>query len=64
MKNWVGAVLGALLLCIGVVFTLQGVGVLLGSFMTGSKFWLAVGIVCVVLGGWWGIGCLRRLARR
>jgi hypothetical protein len=38
-------VLGGLCLLVGIVWTLQGAGVLLGSFMTGSRFWLIMGIV-------------------
>jgi hypothetical protein len=38
-------VLGGLCLLVGVVWTLQGAGILLGSFMTGSRFWLVMGIV-------------------
>lgn len=64
MKDRVGVLVGALVLIVGAVFTLQGAGVLPGSFMTGSKFWLAVGIVCVVLGGWWATASVRRLLRR
>jgi hypothetical protein len=43
-------VLGVLLVLIGAVWTLQGVGVIGGSFMTGSATWLVIGLVCVVVG--------------
>lgn len=43
-------ILGGLCLLTGLVWTLQGAGVLPGSFMTGSRFWLAVGIA-LDLGG-------------
>lgn len=50
MTRILGPLLGALLVLIGAVWTLQGAGVLPGSFMTGSRFWLVVGLVCVVAG--------------
>ena len=50
MTGILGPLLGALLVLIGAVWTLQGAGVLPGSFMTGSRFWLVVGLVCVVAG--------------
>jgi hypothetical protein len=50
MTRVLGPLLGALLVLIGAVWTLQGAGVLPGSVMTGSRFWLAVGLVCVVAG--------------
>ncbi|GAA3235831.1 hypothetical protein GCM10017691_33530 [Pseudonocardia petroleophila] len=50
MTRAVPTVLGVLLLLIGAVWTLQGANVLPGSFMTGSRFWLVVGLVCLVAG--------------
>lgn len=41
---------GVIALLIGVVWTLQGADVLLGSFMSGSPLWLTAGVVLVVLG--------------
>ncbi|MGH7911940.1 MAG: hypothetical protein ACREQM_05855 [Candidatus Dormibacteraceae bacterium] len=38
------------LVVVGLVFTLQGVGVLPGSFMTGERQWAAIGIVLIVIG--------------
>lgn len=43
-------VLGGLCLLVGVVWTLQGAGILLGSFMTGSRFWLVMGVVLDMAG--------------
>lgn len=43
-------VLGALCVLVGMVWTLQGAGVLLGSFMTGSRLWLGIGIVLDLVG--------------
>ena len=42
--------LGGLCLLVGLVWTLQGAGVLLGSFMTGSRFWLGIGIILDIAG--------------
>lgn len=42
--------LGALAFLIGLVWTLQGADVLMGSSMSGSSFWLAVGLALVLVG--------------
>lgn len=45
----------AVLVVVGLAFTLQGIGVLPGSFMTGERQWAAIGIVLIVVGlvvGW------------
>ena len=47
---WVGRVVGLLLVLIGAVWTLQGFGVVGGSFMTCSTMWLVIGLVTVVVG--------------
>jgi hypothetical protein len=43
-------VIAAVLLLIGIVWTGQGAGLIQGSFMTGSAFWLVIGIVCLLAG--------------
>ncbi|TMC43098.1 MAG: hypothetical protein E6J25_06525 [Chloroflexi bacterium] len=43
-------VLGLLAMIAGAVWILQGSGVLPGSFMTGQRMWLFIGIV-VAIGG-------------
>jgi len=43
-------VLGVIGLLVGAVWILQGVGVLPGSFMTGQRLWLVVGIIVAVIG--------------
>ena len=48
-------VVGSLAVLFGAVWALQGAGVLPGSFMSGSRFWLVVGIA-VIVGGLWLIG--------
>jgi hypothetical protein len=50
MGKIVAIALGALLLAIGAVWTLQGLGYLKGSSMTGSSFWAVVGPI-VAAGG-------------
>ena len=45
---------------LGGLWTLQGVGVVGGSFMTGSRLWLVIGLVLVVA----GVALLLRLRRR
>ena len=39
-----------MLVLIGGVWTLQGFGVVGGSFMTGSTMWLVIGLVVAVAG--------------
>jgi hypothetical protein len=48
--RWIPFVLGIGLIAVGAVFTFQGYGTLKGSFMTGSRMWLWVGIACIVAG--------------
>lgn len=52
MMRWLPVVLGVVLVLVGGVWALQGAGVLPGSFMTGSRLWLVIGIAAVVAGGW------------
>ena len=42
--------LGVLLLIVGVIWILQGIGTLKGSFMTGSAFWGWMGGLAVAIG--------------
>jgi hypothetical protein len=48
--HWVLLGFGLLLDLIGVVWLLQGVNVLPGSFMTGQPFWAGAGIVAMIVG--------------
>jgi hypothetical protein len=52
MTRWIRivlyAVLGLVLLRFGVVWTLQGLNLWGGSFMTGSPRWLVIGLVLVI----------------
>lgn len=53
-------ILAALLLFVGVVWILQGINILPGSFMTGQIEWAFAGAACVVVGGF----VLRNARRR
>src|SRR3954466_10027195 len=50
MGTRVMAVVGVVAAVVGAVFTLQGIGVLGGSFMSGSGIWAVIGIALVVTG--------------
>ncbi len=41
---------GIIALLIGLVWTLQGADVIMGSVMSGSSFWLATGVVLLIVG--------------
>ncbi len=42
--------LALLLLAVGVLWSLQGIGLVQGSFMTGQSQWLYIGIVTALVG--------------
>lgn len=48
--RWILIVIGILLILMGGVWTLQGVGILLGSPMTGVSFWIWTGLLVVIIG--------------
>ena len=52
---------GILLILLGGVWTGQGAGVIRGSFMTGSGFWLVVGLLCLAVGAGLTFLAFRRL---
>jgi hypothetical protein len=41
---------GAVISLLGLVWLLQGIGVLPGSFMTGSQFWAMAGAFALIVG--------------
>jgi hypothetical protein len=51
MRVWGAIVVGILCVLIGGLWFLQGVGVVPGSFMSGSKLWLFIGLVVLLAGG-------------
>ncbi len=56
----VGVVVGLLLLLVGVVWILQGINVLPGSFMSGRMGYAGLGVIVAIV----GIVILLRSARR
>jgi hypothetical protein len=55
-------ILGVVLVLVGAVWTLQGANLLGGSFMSGSRLWLVIGLVALVAGIWLVVRSVR--ARR
>jgi hypothetical protein len=55
-------VLGAIAILVGAVWILQGAGVLPGSFMTGQRMWLIIGIVVAIAGAVLAYSGIRRPA--
>lgn len=47
---WIRRTIAAVLILVGVVWVLQGIGVLGGSFMTGEALWALIGAVCIGVG--------------
>ena len=45
-----GLIAGGLAVLVGGVWIGQGAGFIKGSFMTGSRTWLAIGLLCLVVG--------------
>jgi hypothetical protein len=46
----VGVVLGLVVMAFGVLFTLQGVGVVAGSFMSNTTTWTILGPIIAIAG--------------
>ncbi|MBU1304253.1 MAG: hypothetical protein KKF33_01875 [Alphaproteobacteria bacterium] len=46
----IGTIVGALMILLGAVWTLQGANVLSGSVMSGQSQWLYIGLVLVLAG--------------
>ncbi len=44
-------VVGVLIVLVGAIWFLQGIGVLLGSFMSNTTQWTLIGILMLVIGG-------------
>jgi hypothetical protein len=59
----IAGILGIALVLTGVVWIFQGAGTLKGSFMTGSTFWLWMGVVAGVAGVPLAIVGFRRSSR-
>ncbi|HLY32283.1 MAG TPA: hypothetical protein VKQ36_14735 [Ktedonobacterales bacterium] len=48
--RWVWLIIGVLVAAAGVVFTLQGLGILQGSAMSGSHTWVVLGPIIAIIG--------------
>jgi hypothetical protein len=59
MINTVRNVIGFICVFIGFIWIFQGLGVIKGSFMTGSSFWGIVGVIVALVGG----GLLSKIGR-
>jgi hypothetical protein len=46
----VSLILGVVAILAGAVWILQGSGVIPGSFMTGQRMWLVIGIIVAIVG--------------
>jgi hypothetical protein len=55
--------IGVLAILIGLVFSFQGAGMLPGSFMTGQRMWLVIGVAVAIVGLALALSGLRRPAR-
>ncbi|MDG4830249.1 hypothetical protein O7627_13165 [Solwaraspora sp. WMMD1047] len=64
MKGWLALALGLLAIVVGAVWTLQGLGQLGGSVMTGQRLWAVVGPVVALVGVGLIVLGLRRRGRR
>ena len=49
--RYVLLIAGGLMALVGIVWLLQGVGILPESFMTGQSFWAVMGAIFLVVGG-------------
>lgn len=44
-------IVAVLMILAGAIWSLQGIGILPGSFMSNDPRWLVIGIIVIVLGG-------------
>jgi hypothetical protein len=50
VKAWIFLVLGVLLILVGGLWTLQGLGIVGGSVMSGVTLWAIIGPVVLIIG--------------
>ena len=50
VRNWLLGVAGVVLIIAGGVWSLQGFGVIGGSFMSGDSIWAIIGPIVTVIG--------------
>ena len=55
-------VIGIIAVLIGLLWVGQGAGLIPGSFMTGDRTWLGIGLVCLVAGAFAIFSALRKPA--
>ncbi|MFG1962601.1 hypothetical protein [Nonomuraea sp. NPDC049028] len=60
MKAWIFLVLGVLLVLMGALWTLQGLGVVGGSVMSGVTLWAIIGPIVGAVVAFLGIRGLRQ----
>lgn len=48
--KWLYAVVGVILLLVGLLWVFQGLNVIAGSFMSGSKVWFTIGLLVAIAG--------------
>jgi hypothetical protein len=56
-------IVGVIAILVGGVWILQGTGMLPGSFMTGQRMWLIIGIIVAIVGVALAYNGIRRPAR-
>jgi hypothetical protein len=56
-------IVGLIAILVGGVWILQGTGMLPGSFMTGQRMWLIIGIIVAIVGVALAYNGIRRPAR-
>jgi hypothetical protein len=57
LLRWLKAIVGVVFVAFGILWILQGVNVVQGSFMSGQTMWLVIGIILALVGAWllWSI---------
>ena len=50
--RWFKAIVGVVFVLFGVLWTLQGLNVVQGSFMSGQTTWLVIGVILALVGAW------------
>jgi hypothetical protein len=63
MRGWFRLAVGLLAIVLGALWTVQGLGYVDGSVMTGQRIWVVIGPVLVLIGLvalWYGLRARRR----
>jgi uncharacterized membrane protein HdeD (DUF308 family) len=59
MTRIVKLVAGAVLILLGIVWTLQGLNIMGGSGMSGHAVWAVIGVIIIVVGGFIFVRAIR-----